>query len=331
MDSDKKEVAAQKLTALNDLLNERREKDQEVVLSVLNKQEQALYLKAREYYARGSEISYGYDQRHIDFSTLIALSLCADADRNVVIPGIIFHDAGRYKTPTGISKVVHASFTQRLLHMFEGQSLVREHMAKERYTLDEIEFASQIVAVHDWPYVQKFNPDEELGKDNPSVEFNGKNLTLEKIYGQLLEVAESGILDTGEFRAYRDADRINVPTATSFIKDYLSRGGKYFNEFTPLEFSLLRFAYFGLFDEITLPEEITGERFNFINERAKLEMVSPGKATEVAQAILTQRRDNVHTGYLDLTTPLPTEQYKNLVHGFLDAEINFAQRFAQRE
>lgn len=327
----KSESAASKLVILNTLLGEHREGDKGKVLSHLNEQERGLYLASRYCYARGSGVDYGYDQRHVDFSILIALGLCdSTMDRDIVVPVIIYHDAGRYKTLEGVTKIDHVSFTQRVLHMFEGQELVMKHMKEWGYSLEKTELASKMVAVHDWHYITRFKPEEELRKNNPLIDVTGNKVPLSRLYEQLLPIAESGIRDTPEFKAFHDADLINIPAVASFAKDYLGRGGTYFNEFTPLEFTLLRFAYFGLLDEAIVPTEVSPERLDFMRKKAKLEKVSPGKAEEAVLKILNNRKKDVTMGYLDLENPLPEVSYRRLLDVLLDSEMDEVMMFTSK-
>lgn len=261
----------------------------------------------------------------------MAKGLCdALVDSNIVLPVIIYHDAGRYKTPEGVTKIDHASFTQRLLHMFEGQRLVEKHMTEQGYDKDQVTLASKIVAVHDWPYLRQFTPEEELNKSNPKIDFEGKELYLAEIYETLLRIAESGVLNTPEFVAYRDADRLNAPAVASFAKDYLSRAN-YFDNFSPLEFVLLRYAYFDLLGTAAFSGEVSPERRDYVKSKAKVEPVTSSSAVRAVKDILQERFKDVTTGYLDLKEPMSNEQFREIIRKSLDQEMSYCRNFAQRE
>jgi hypothetical protein len=240
-----KESIEKRLNVLRTVLGKRREMDKEFVMNFLSEQEKALYVVAREYYALGSGGGYYHDQRHIDFSTGIAVGF-SDTKRlrNILVPCIIFHDSGRYKMPVGVTKIKHDTFTSRMLHMHEGMRLAKKHMTEQGYNAEETDLASRLVGVHDWTYARKFDPEKELKEYNPKVDTEQGTVRLSEIFGTLLKISETGILDTIEFELLSDSDRVNVPAVSSFHHDYLGRNTMY----APLEFCLMRSARYDLLD-----------------------------------------------------------------------------------
>ncbi len=316
-------VAGRKLRDLIIVLNERARIDEAEVIRHLSPREQKVYLKAKPFYAKGSGKGYCFDQRHIDFSTLMSLRLLGNAERDVVVPAVICHDIGRYKTPEGVTEIDHSSFTQRVLHMFEGERLVRNFMREAGYSIRKSEEAARIIALHDWAYLSFMNPEEELSKSNPTVNIDGIPTKISEMYEHQFRIARKGVFDTHEFIAYRESDRVNVPAVASFAKDYLKRS-KYYQNFSPMEFALLRFGYFGMLDQVEIPERVSAERLSFVKSQVKLERLNTARGDKVARDILDARLNDVGTGYLNLDNGMSREAFKAFLGHTLDKELEYA-------
>jgi len=318
------EYAKSKLGFLNDALKNQMLVDENDIEEILTPRSFSVYRAAKPYYLKAAGKDYGFDLRHIYVSLKIAIALSdsIDANSNVIVPAILVHDAGRYKTPVGVDKINHSSFAQRLIHMLEGSLLAREQLPlKENgYSTSQINDISDIIAVHDWSYLRNSDiPSELANKENSElvVEFGDTKRSIESIFEELSRIKEKGIMNTEEFKIVEDADRLNVPATASFLKDYWKTN---YSNFTPLEFFFLRQSYFGIFDEDNARQEgLSRERIEYILKKTKHQKINFEEAREIVSRIILEKKPIVKQGVLDLQE-FNTEDFPRLLESELASE-----------
>jgi|FLOH01.1.fsa_nt_gi hypothetical protein len=260
------EMRKKRIQVIDDVLKYRQEKgvDRAAVTRALSAEEVALYDAATPLFSQAGSGGYVYDQRHVDFSSMTAAGIAtSQVERNILVPGIIFHDSGRYLTPEGVTTINHSSFSQRLIHQLEGMKLVQRNLSEQNYDIHTIRQVARIVAVHDWnAYVIKFDADEELRQfedaGNPRITYlDGQISTLRETYNFLNALATDDLLESSIFKYFSDVDRLNVPAAGSAHKDFWGR--QKYESMTFLDFIIGRAMRFDLLDT-TLPVVSSSQR-----------------------------------------------------------------------
>lgn len=313
------QIAKQKLDLLEEVVKSRSKEDSDYVKKHLTNKEKKLYALAIPYYSKGNSAGYIWDKRHIDFSTLFATIFSNQYNRNIIVPGIIFHDAGRYKTLDTPENMNWASFENRVWHMKEGKILTKRLMKQAGYKADDIEIAANLVGIHDWNYFSKFNVDKKLTKlGDLKLDFDGEELTLRQAYEDILKIQETGLLSDDLFKQFSDIDRINVPAIVSYYKDYYKNHCKKLQSI--LEFAYLRSVEFqhGRKDII---DNINPMRIDFIKEKASNKLVYTIFAKNIICQLMDKRiQEATQTQSLDLISKLSDNELKQQFNQLIEQE-----------
>ncbi len=301
--------AKERIKLLEIIVKERSSRDSKAVKKLLSKKEQKLYHAALPYYELANANGHVWDKRHIDFSTSLTVKEYDSEFRDIIVPAVIFHDSGRYKTLDSRDNMKWDSFANRVWHMYEGMRIVEMHMRGKDYRNDSIDTVKSIVGLHDWNYLVKFDSDKEISAlNNPSIMFGDETLTLEETYNAIERLSRTGLLEDDVFKVFNDVDRINVPASVSYYKDYYKKHHAKFGNVR--DFALMRMVEFDL---VTVFLES-------IENCASRKVLYTPHAKKIVGEILDERMKEADIKVLSVSSHFDKDEFRSSMEGIIDKE-----------